>query len=421
MKKFLSIFSTTVIALFFLSIFGWMVSHIQKGDKNFGFLQAPIEFMYTFPDIFSKSVEEVKKLPPTFIPTPEDFSPINKLDEDVMVLTTYSDTSNSRSITLSNLRDDSVYYKWTVANKYEAHTRINNPLLMPHKSLIFSFETVTGLRRIDSLSNIIWVQDSVKHHHSMNLDSSGNIWICGFEPVYYATGLYQLNGRSVFFIDDYVTKINSETGRILFNKSFTEILRENGLSYYILKSNAVEDPIHINDIEPALKTTKYYNEGDLFISSRNMSFIMQYRPSTNKVIRMIEGPFVSQHDVDIYNDSSLVFFNNNYYTNWSDKTMAPPADSTKLQELGNICSTISRYDFWNDSVSFIDEKVFRKNDIFTETEGLIDFINPSKVFVEEQNTSILWILDGDSVIYKNVLKSQHKGYHHLLNWTRIIK
>ena len=421
MKRFLSIFSTIVIILFALSIFGWMVSHIEKGDRDFGFLNEPVKFIYTFPSVFSQSVEEVKKLPATFVVTPEDFSPINNLQEDVMVLSTYSDTNDSRSIVLRNLRDDSIYYKWTVGNKYLDHARVLNPILMPHKSLIYSFDAASGLRRIDSLGNLIWAQDSVKHHHSMNFDSNGDIWICGFEPVYYATGLYKLNGRSVFFIDDYVTKIDPDNGTILFNKSFTEILKENGLEYYILKSNFIEDPLHINDIEPALKTTNYYNEGDLFISSRSMSFIMQYRPSTNKVIRIIEGPFASQHDVDFYGDSSLVFFNNNYYTNWTNKTMDAPMDSTKLQDVGNICSTISRYDFWSDSISYIDEQVFGENNIFTETEGLVDFINPTKVFVEEQNTGILWILDGDSVLYKNVFKSQHEGYHHLPNWTRIIK
>ncbi len=421
MKKILTFFSYIVIFLFFLSIFGWIVFHIQKGDKDYGFLNEPIKFLYTFPDMFSQSVEEAKKLPATFVETPQDFKSINNLATDVKALVAYSDTSDSRTIALMNLRTDSVYYKWTVPNKHQEHARVENPLLLPNKSIIYSFDAASGLRRIDSLGNIIWIQDSVKHHHSMNLDKNGDIWICGFEPVYYATGTYKLNGRSVFYIDDFVTKLDTATGKILFNKSFSEILRENGLEYYILKSNAIEDPLHINDIEPALKTTKYYNEGDLFISSRNMSFIMQYRPSTNKVIRMIEGPFVSQHDVDIYHDSSLVFFNNNFYTNWTNKSMAPPKDSSTLQFVGNIYSTIARYDLWNDSISFIEQKAFIDNEIFTETEGLIDFIDDSNVFVEEQNTGILWILNGDSVVYKDVLKSQHKGYHHLPNWTRIIK
>jgi hypothetical protein len=61
------------------------------------------------------------------------------------------------------------------------------------------------------------------------------------------------------------------------------------------------------------------------------------------------------------------------------------------------------------------------NKIYTFTEGLSEKIYNETYFVEEQNSGLLWILDNDNVLYKNVLSSQHKGYHHLLNWTRIIK
>ena len=421
MKKVLKIFSWVVIALFTLAFFGWMVFHITEEDKNFGFLTGPIKFMYTFPDLFSRSVEEVKTLPPTFIPTPEDFEPVNDLESDLIVLSTYSDTSDSRSIVLLNLKNDSVIYKWTVTNPHLEHDRLLNPLLFPDKSVVFSYETVSGLRRIDSLTNIIWKQDSVFNHHSMNLDKDGNIWICSTQPYFFATGLYKLDGRSVFYIDNYITKIDANTGRILFNKSVTAILRENNLSGYLLKSANILDPIHINDVEPALKTTRYYKEDDVFISSRCLSLVIHYRPSTNKIINVIEGPFACQHDVDFLDDNTLAIFNNNYYTMWSDVSMDPPKDSINLQIAGDFYSNIVRYDLSDHSISFIGDSIFRENKIFTNTEGLMDFIDPDTYLVEEQNTGVIWIIKDDMVIYKNVLKSQHKGYHHLPNWIRIIK
>lgn len=377
--------------------------------------------MYSFPDLFSQSVEEVKTLPKTFIPTPDNFKSINNLDSDFIVLSTYSDTSDSRSIVLLNLKNDSVIYKWTVKNPFMEHNRIINPLLFPDKSLVFSFDGVSGLRRIDSLSNVIWQQDSLYAHHSMNLDSKGDIWICTFRPGYSATGLYNINGESVFFKDNYITRIDAETGRILFHKSMTEILTENNLAYYLLKSAELKDPLHINDIEPAFNSTHYYKEGDLFISARGPSFIMHYRPSTNKVIQMIEGPFVSQHDVDFLNDNSLVIFNNNSYTIWSDESKPPPKDSSRLAIAGDFYSNIVRYNFGDNSFSFIGDSVFRANDIFSYTEGLMEFVDPATYFVEEQNTGLIWIIRDDKVLYKNVLKSQHEGYHHLPNWIRVIK
>ncbi|MDX8338264.1 arylsulfotransferase family protein [Draconibacterium sp. IB214405] len=420
MKKALTTFSFTVIFLFLLAVFGWMVSHIKDGDKNFGFLTGPVKFMYTFPDMFSKSVEEVKTLPKTFVPTPDDFKSINHLEEDVLALYAYSDTGRTRSIVLQNLKNDSIYYKWNVKNPHQEHDRINNPLLFPNKELVYNFEG-KGMQRIDSLGNVLWKQNKIHANHSLNLDSNGDIWVCTFEPVYYATGLYYLRGQSVFFKDNFITKIESDTGEILFHKSVAEILKENDLAAYLLKSEVVKDPLHINDIEPAFKTTPYYNEGDLFISLRSPSIIFHYRPSTNEVLNVIEGPFVSQHDVDFIGDDKLVFFNNNYYAVGSTGGKAVPADSSKLVIAGDFYSNLVEYDFKGDKLSFVGDSIFRANKIFTYTEGLVDFLDSSTYFVEEQNTGVVWIIKEDEVLYKNVFQSQHKGYHHLTNWTRIIK
>lgn len=421
MQKFLKIFSVTVIVLFGLSLFGWMVFHISKGDKSFGFLEKPVTFLYTFPDLFSQSVEEVKSLPESFVATPEDFEAVNRLKSDLYVLMTYSDTGDTRSIEIRNLKDGKTAYRWNLENPLKEHNRILHPLLLPGKDLVYFFSGATGLRRIDSLGNIAWQQDTILAHHSMETDSDENIWVCTFEPIYYANGLYELNGRSVFFKDNYITKIDSETGRILFHKSVTEMLVENGISNYLLKSDDPADPLHINDIQPALENTEYYLKGDLFISARNTSFVLQYRPSTSELVRVLEGPFMSQHDVDFQGNDALLIFNNNYYTIWTHKSMQPPADSSSLVMAGDFYSNIVKYDFRNDRWSFIADSVFRANEIFTHTEGLMEQVGPDTYFVEEQNTGLLWVVNEHDVLYKNVLHSQHPGYHHLPNWTRILK
>lgn len=420
MRKALRIFSWIVIFLFALSMFGWMATHISRGDKTFGFLEGPVRFMYSFPDLFSRSVEEVKTLPKTFIPTPGDFQPVNHLRDDFIVLTTYSDTSDSRSIVLLNLKNDSVLHKWTVRNPYREEDRIMNPLLLPDKSLVYGFYSASGLRRIDSAGNLIWKQDSLWVHHSVNLDCNGDIWICSWQPFWYATGQYKLAGRTVFYRDDYITRIDAGTGRILFHQSMTGILSENNLAGYLIKSANAIDPMHINDVEPACKSTRYYNTGDLFISVRNLSLLLHYRPSTNRVINVIEGPFASQHDVDFLNDTSLVLFNNNYYTVASSESKPPPRDSIWLDFAGDFYSNIVRYDFGSRDFSFIGDSLFRANGIFSYSEGLQEFVDPSTYLVEEQNTGLIWIIRDDRVLYKNVFRSQHEGYHHLPNWTRVI-
>ncbi len=420
MNKILKVFSTIVISLFVLSIFGWMVFHISEEDKNFGVLEKPVTFMYTFPDLFSQSIEEVKTLPPTFLPTPEDFTPVNRLDTDVIVLSTYTESRNKRTIELLNLRNDSVLYSWTVKNPFTEEMRVLNPLMLDHKSLVYSIDGFTGLIRIDSLGNQVWEQDSMHAHHSLNPDSEGNLWICSFEKGWSANGNYRVDDIDFFIKDNYITKIDVNTGEVLFNKSVIAILKENRLENYLLKTAAMKDPLHINDVEPALKTTKYYIEGDVFISVKNLSMIFQYRPSTNQVIRIIEGPFVGQHDVDFLDENTLVLFNNNRHEVHLRQSLLPPEDSSRLTYAGDFFSQVLSYDLKTGAFDFIGDSVFRANEIFTGTEGLQQFIGPDTYLVEEQNSGVIWIIKEDEVVLKNVLTSEHKGYHHLPNWIRVI-
>ncbi len=425
MKKVLQIFSTLVISLFLLSLFGWMVNQISTEKKDFGVFNEPIKFMYSFPDLFGESVEEVKSLPQTFIPTPLKFKPINQLEKDLIVLATYSDTNDLRSIVLLNLKNDSILRKWTVDNPWDEVARIINPILHPDGSLIYNYYywAKPGLTKLDSAENIIWQNDSLVVHHGMNLNKEGDIWACTNRRGM-SGGTYSLAGEKVFYNDYRITKFDHETGDMLFDKSITDILKENNIANYLLKSAQTHEPIHLNDVQPALKTTKYYQEDDVFISLRNISTILHYRPSTNELIDLIEGPFVHQHDIDFLNDSVLVLFNNNTFRTWPGskiKNARRIKDESELVHAGDFQNNIVSYDLSNEKFSFIGDSVFKVNNIHTVNEGLVEFIDSDTYFVEEQNPGVLWVIRNDEVIYKNVFKSRYEGYHHLPNWMRIVK
>ena len=70
------------------------------------------------------------------------------------------------------------------------------------------------------------------------------------------------------------------------------------------------DPFHLNDIEPIKTDGEYWDRGDLFLSLRNLSLVVLYRPSTNKILKVIRGPFFQQHDVDIISDGKIAVNNN---------------------------------------------------------------------------------------------------------------
>jgi len=50
----------------------------------------------------------------------------------------------------------------------------------------------------------------------------------------------------------------------------------------------------------------------------------------------------------------------------------------------------------------------------------VDALPGGGYFVEEQNSSVLWVIQDGVVRYKNVLSSHHPGFHHLANWARVM-
>lgn len=425
MKRLIHFFAYTVIVLFILSGFGWLVKHSVEGTKEFGEAGKVVVDFVSFFDLFEQSVEEVKELPRTFKKTPDDFTEINQLEEDLFILTSYSDSEKKRTITYHNLKTGEDVMTWQIDNFNRPGNRVMNPLMLPDTSLIYAISNISGFYCIDREGELIWEQKEVQQHHSMNLDHEGNLWVCtnDFEgSSMYADygGILRVDGRPMPFLDNFITKLDAKTGEILFHKSILELILENDLERLYVKSGRTEDPIHLNDIEPSHSDGPYWNRGDLFISMRNNSTVLQYRPSTNEIIKVLEGPFQAQHDVDIINDSTLCIFNNNAHQLWP-KPANLYGQSSQIVEGGDIYSNLVYYHLNQDKFEVKYKDLFERNQIYTFTEGLSEHDSLGRIFIEEQNSGVLWVIEADSVIYKGVLHSHHEGYHHLPNWARLME
>jgi hypothetical protein len=260
-------------------------------------------------------------------------------------------------------------------------------------------------------------------HHAMNVDREGAIWVCGYDLSQYPRALnsvkYTLGDRTFKFIDNYVVQLDPNDGSLLFKKSLAELIIENNLDYLIAKSVVTDDPIHLNDVQPVLTSGPFMQAGDLFLSFRTSSVVLQYRPSTNELIRVIEGPFANQHDVDILSDSTIAVFNNNAPTKrWMED--GNRQSENELRSMGDFSSHIVHYNLGTKTFSTPNKAAYALNSVHTFTEGLFEYLGDSTVLIEEQNPSILWVFRGKDVVYKGVLPSQHEGYHHLTNWARPI-
>lgn len=425
LHKILTALAKTIIGLAVFSLFGWAVLYIEKeeeADQLPLWLVRNVKAFVDAPNVVGQAVRSLQELPLVYVESDPNFEPIHNLEEDVTILTSYAPKPWKRTIALLNLRTGEELKTWQVDRLATPNNRIVHAIMLADSSIVYSLQGFTGLIRIDKNSKRLWKQADIGHHHSLNLGVDSTLWATSYhrenkEYIYFG-GEFSLGKRSFPFIVNTISQLNLD-GEILYEKSVLEILVENDLEYLLLKSDSPGDPLHINDCQPVLENGPYWNTGDVWISSRNGSWLMLYRPSTGKVIRLVEGPFRSQHDIDIESDSTILFFNNNSMTLRGERpdgwTMS---DNPLIVE--KFHSQIMRYYLEDGSFEPVENEVLKQHDLFTYTEGLLEALPSGGYLIEEQNASVLWVVKDGSVLYKDVLKSPYDGYHHISNWARLM-
>ena len=349
-----------------------------------------------------------------------NFKPRNEL----LLLSRYDGELKRSVIELIDLKNFSIIHSWIpnvntilklTENKKEFEKfkiekstkslRLFNPLLTDNGNIIF--QGFSPLVKIDFCSNILWINDEDIFHHSIEEDHDGNFWI---PTQNYPSNISKyIDGIEInSFTDDGITKISKEN-KILYKKSVTEILFEHNLENMIIgKFNTFSnDPIHLNDIEPVLKDGSFWKKGDVFLSLRHQSIIILFRPNTNKIIRIISGPFFQQHDVDILSEEEISIFNNN--TIWTPKG-----------EVIKKNSEIIIYNFKTNKFTkkFNDQLI--KLNFKTETEGLHHILNDSSLFLEEQNYGRILLLNNKGDLEWEYINRAKNGKVYILNWSSII-
>lgn len=294
-----------------------------------------------------------------------------------------------------------------------------NPIILEDTSLIGVLDNSKNLFRIDKNSNVIWNNNSTLFHHSLNLSHDNFLWACG------AQKRYTKNTRSnsiTIFTDDIIMKVDITTGKTVFEKSVSEIFIENGyLNMVHGYTNDENEPkgkdlYHLNDIQPINIEGNYWEVGDLLLSLRHRSTIVHYRPTTNKIIRMISGPFIAQHDVDVLPPDKISVFNNNRTSTYSSNN-AQPSDEPLIELRG---SHVITYDFSDSTFSKPSVKVFEHQRIYTPKQGLHEFLGNGDLFIESTDQGKVFIIRGDKVIYRGFANPVNSsGLTEYPHWIRV--
>ena len=340
--------------------------------------------------------------------------------DDLNLLTTYQGKDNYL-IELVSLKNGKSIKKWYPdlslitnktlegENRLESKTSIihlRHPIMMKDSSVVLAG---ISLLKMDNNSKLIWINTNIESHHSLELDHENNIWISGRRL--YSQLPELIDKENTEFLDDLIMKINPENGDVLFEKSVIQILKDNDLYDLIFKNGNYEfDPIHLNDVQPALTDSDYWKKGDLLISSRHLSTIILYRPSSNKILWYRQGPWLNQHDPDFLDGNKISVFGNQVFRGVMENKLELPYEF----------NSVFIYDFENDS--FIEPyKTFLESEkIKTITEGRSEILSNGDLFVEETNNGRIFI--GDTIkkklTFSKRLNDEEISY---LHWSRIIK
>ncbi len=394
-----------------LSLFGATVKHVSEGGK-IGILTKPLQSFVSFPFSMVEVLksDELQGIPPTFTELDSSFIQQNSLDYNLYGLNAFYNPDEAQwIIRLFNLKSDTTKHEWVLdkenfvkRKRQFPNSDPRNCILLPNRELIAGHDESHNLFRLNKDSKIIWrfSDTSIRFHHSLNLDVEGQLWVCSSQQA-----------KPFNYIDNYITRVNVENGKLLFHKSVSEILVENGY-YNILHgaSNTVRprgnDPLHLNDIEPVLEDGPYWQKGDLLLSLRHRSIILLYRPSTNKVLQILNGPFSNQHDVDIISDHQISFLNNN-------------TSSLNTKLIQEKPSHVLIYNFKDSTFTTPYRDQFIKESIFTRTQGFHQFFSNGDLYVESQKNGKMYILTPHGPALKKYFPTSFPNKIERPHWMRL--
>ena len=408
--------------------FGFLVRQELSGNIKLGRISKTALFLTEIPINLQKILFQSDQQVEDRFPLLDGFNGTENKNESYLLLSRYDGDLKEGIVELVDLKNFKILHTWNpdidgfnklvkknAEFKYldrdsnNSRQTLDHPLITNDGGLLFNS---APLRKIDACSNLIFQNQHDTFHHSIETDVEGNIWVPSY--MYPQSLPIEKVGRDLQqeggYIDDAIVKL-SPNGEILFEKSVSQIFIDNGLEYLLYSGSQegfiAQDPIHLNDIQPVDFNGEFWKKGDVFLSPRNQSMVLLYRPSTNKIIWKGTGPFFRQHDVNILNDHKISVFNNN------------SKDSAKGAYVdGN--NEVIIYDFKTNEYSLYLNESLIKNNVKTIRGGRSKILPNGDLFIEETNNGRTLYFNADGSLRWTYVNKSNNGKIYNVGWSRIL-
>ena len=294
--------------------------------------------------------------------------------------------------------------------------------MMVSNDLVFVANFGT-LKKVNACSNLVWQimpAPSETFHHSVEVDLESNVWSLSEDP-HRVHPVVEAGVAGKAYRDQSIVKV-SPNGEILFAKSISDILLENGLGYLLWGTHFAaytRDWIHANEVQPADTDTEYWKKGDVLISLHTPSLVLLYRPSNNKLIWHSLGYVTAQHDPNFVDGSRISIFDNN--TPYGPRP-TPPVDETVVED--SVWSTehsqVIVYDFATQQYSSYLNDSMREHNVQGYNQSRSDILPDGDLFVEETPNSRILYFNADGSLRWSHVNRATDGNVYALGWSRIL-
>lgn len=394
-------------------LLSWAVKlKVQRGEKT-GIILAvadfPEEVRRVFTLWFSPSARwEVAPAQPgqeLSVPVRGDFQ-----DPGYLLVSRYDGDRNEGIVELVRIHPWAVLHTWIPDAEYitgitKKAKKEWQLIMIPHVSpdgaltATIGASTSRGIARIDACSDVQWTMHDRVYHHSIEQDADGNFWApyrVSPDPVAKSGGEHGLARLS-------------PSGELLSLVRITDAMIRAGYRYLLYSMVIPSHDVglmHMNDIQPVLEDGPYWRRGDLFISLRNPSLVLLYRPSSDEVVWAQAGPWIHQHDVEIISPYEISVFSNN-------------SASLKIGTAEDF-NEVMIYDFRTDETRSPWRESLAGHKVYTDVAGRATALDNGDVFVEETAKGRLLRVAADGTLRWSYLNRNRDGKVHWLGWSRYL-
>lgn len=421
-----------LVGMLMLILYGSFLSYHYKNGKKLPVLRENIAFIAETPvNVLRSLVKNQDNMELTVseenrFGNKKGFNVYREKNLNLLMILSRTDYENKRQIVeVVNLNNFEIIKKYDPyliikeltekskknQNKKDYVLRENSIIQSPYLDSDLNLTFISNsniLIQVNKDGKLNWFNDKIEFHHTFNFLTEDDDYFWAIATDY----SNKANIDKIFlhpgFKDENILKINKYNGEIIEQISITELYIKHNIHNELFVGRIhfqADDPIHLNDVQPVIKTNEYFKKGNLFISASNSNMVLLIDPEKKEILWKTKEKLFRQHDVDILENGKIAIFNNNR------------VKTNKDQVFKN--NEIMIYNFNTNEMTSPYNEFLKENEVRTINQGLQEFTDQG-IMIEEQNYGRILFFDDEGLIFEYINRGSDNNLYQV-KWSSLVK